>query len=259
MKKWQAAAISALVLLGASPSAFAQRARPRFEPTDLDLQEKGTASIDLQLGPMKGDDDVRLFAPDVEMTLSVSSNAELEVDGTFGLNHLESAEFLDNTLVAMRVGLLDLRDAPKSPNAWAAGVQVGPRLPTLPGSRGIGVEALSIVGRTAGRMHVFLQGGLLVDCAQLVAPGVRGARPRAFELGLDVDVDLDERDAWSAKAQLGGALFRAPDDSQLHLVIGPSYKVVPSIELSAVALLGFLKGSDRLGALLGVATRFRAF
>ncbi len=259
MTRQLAVALSLAVglVLGGGRDAAAQRSRPRFEPDDLDLHANGEAEIDLQVGPMKGDDYVRGFAPDFELSLGIATNAQLEIDGTFGIDHDGATAFLDNTLAALRVGVVDVHDQPKSKNAWAGGVQVGTRLPTLPGARGIGVEALTIVGRTQGKLHLFLESGLLVDCAQLGDAGTRTVRPTAIELGVDVDVDLDDRDVWSVKGELGGARFFTPDDPQIHLVAGPALKITPEVELSAVALLGFLKGSDRLGVLLGASTRFK--
>ena len=259
--RWPFALFGALTagLLLIGTDAAAQRSRVRFEPDDLDLHLGGEAEIDLQVGAMKGDDYVRGFAPDFELSLGIATNAQLEIDGTFGIDGDGSSAFLDNTLVAVRVGVVDVHDQPMSKDAWAAGVQVGTRLPTLPGSRGIGVEALTIVGRTQGRLHIFFASGVLVDCAQLDAFGAGTSRPTGIELGVDVDVDLDERDRWSMKAELSVARFFTPDDPQIHLVAGPAVKVTPSVELSAVALLGFLQGSDRLGVLVGASTRFKTF
>jgi len=254
-------AVTAVVagLLAVGRDAAAQRSRPRFEPDDLDLHQGGEAEIDLQVGPMKGDDYVRGFAPDVELSLGIATNAELEVAGTFGIDHDGAATFLDNTLVALRVGIVDAHDTPGSRDAWAGGAQVGTRLPTLRGARGIGVEALTIVGRTQGKVRLFLQSGVLVDCAQRDDAGARTSRPTAVELGVDLDIDLDARDVWSLKGELGGARFFSPDDPQLHLVAGPAVKVTKGLELSAVALVGLLEGSDRLGILLGASTRFKTF
>src|SRR5207253_3187802 len=100
-------------------------------------------------------------------------------------------------------------------SAWAAGVQAGPRLPTALGARGLGVETLAIAGRTAGRLHLFVQGGTLLDPFQS-APGVRAARPFGIEAGVDLDLDLDDAGRWSLKAELGGVKFFSPDRSQLH-------------------------------------------
>ncbi|MDB4946270.1 MAG: hypothetical protein JWP97_5804 [Labilithrix sp.] len=255
---WRAAAIVGLSLVG-ERTASAQHARPRFEPTDLDLHSKGAAEIDLQAGVMKGDHYARAFAPDFELSVGIASHAELEIDGTFGFEHFATPQFLDNTLIALRIGLVDFHDKPGTENAWAAGLQVGPRLPTLAGARGVGLEALGIVGRSQGKMHLFAQGGVLVDSTQRDESGSLEPRPEAIEGGLDLDLDLGETDTWSLKAELAGALYVSADDPQLQATLGPAYKVSDALELSAIGFAGFLKGGDRLGLLLGVATRFRAF
>lgn len=238
--------------------AAAQRTRRRFEPTDLDLQGPGIVEVDTQLGVISGEDGVRRYVPDFEASVGISTSVELEVDGSFGLDSASKPQFLDNTLLALRLAILDVRDSPESKSAWAAGVQVGPRLPTALGTHGLGVEAIAIAGRTAGKMHLYLQGGTLLDPLQYT-PGVRAMRPFGIEGGLDLDLDLDDHDRWSVKGELGGVKFLSQDRSQLHVTAGPAVRVVPWLELSLVGVLGFLPGGDHYGALLGAATRFGVF
>jgi hypothetical protein len=245
-------------LLLASSAARAQRARHRFEPTDLRLVDQGTSEIDVQAGVVTGDELSRVYAPDFEASLGISSHAEIEVDGAFGLDDYKTPHFADNTLIALRVAVLDLRDAAASSGGWSAGFQGGPRLPSLPGARGLGFEALAIAGRSAGRVHIFAQGGTLIDSAMPDDAG-RLVRPVGLEGGLDLDLDLDDVETWSLKAELGGVKFLSPDRSQLHATVGPSLWVTSTLEASAVAVVGILPGGDRLGLLLGAAAHFRAF
>jgi hypothetical protein len=255
--KLAATVAAALAVIACSFEASAQHVRRRFEPTDINLQPAGVAEIDLQGGLVRGDDGTRAFAPDFEATIGISPQAELDIDGAFGFDH-GTFEPLDNTLVALRVGVLDARDTPTSESAWAAGVQAGPRLPTLPGARGLGMEALAIVGRTDGPMHLFFQVGTLLDPFQPNGSGPP-VRPFGIEGGVDLDLDLDAREAWSLKAELGGVKFFSPHDSQLHATAGPAIHATKSLELSLVALVGLLPGGDRYGLLLGATSRFRAF
>jgi hypothetical protein len=245
-------------VLASADDAAAQRARRRFEPTDLDLRAPGTLEIDTQVGVIRGEDGTQAFIPDFEVSLGVTSQLELEIDGSYGLDPTASPRSLDNTLVAMRLAIVDDRDTPTSTSAWAAGVQVGPRLPTALGASGLGLEALAIGGRTAGRLHLFVQGGTIVDPLQSV-PGARSVRPVGIEAGVDLDLDLDDAGKWSLKAELGGVKFFSPDASQLHLTAGPALQVVPWLELSLVGVQGFLRGGDHYGALLGATTRFNVF
>ena len=250
--------MATLLVLFSAKDAAAQRARRRFEPTDLRMQEAGIAEIDLQVGVLQGEDGARTSAPDFEASLGITPQVELEIDGTFGLDASAKPQFLDNTLLSLRLAIVDVRDARDSASGWAAGVQAGPRLPTALGTRGLGVEALAIVGRTTGGLHLFVQGGTLLDPLE-AGPGARAVRPFGVEAGVDLELDLDERERWSLTGELGGVKFLSSHRSQLHLTAGPTLRVAPWLELSVVGVLGFLAGGDRYGALLGATTRFRVF
>ena len=223
------------------------------------LQPAGVAEINLQGGPVTGEDGKRLFAPDFETSIGIGSHIELEVDGTFGLDDYTDPIFLDNTLVAVRVEMFDEPDEPGSKSAWSGGIQAGPRLPTLPGRRRLGFEGLAIVGRSTGSMHVFFQVGSIVDPLEPV-PGRTGlVRPVGIEGGISLDLDLDEAGVWSITGELGAIKYLSPQLDQLHIAGGPQLKVTPWLDVSLVGLVGVLPGGDRLGLLLGGDARFKAF
>ncbi|MDB4933950.1 MAG: hypothetical protein JWP87_922 [Labilithrix sp.] len=260
MNRRRAAALAAFAIVLACPGhANAQRTRRRFEPTDLRLQPAGVAELDLQAGVVTGEDGQRAFVPDFEASLGITPHVELEVDGAFGLDRLVTPELLDNTLVALRLAVIDEPDAPESSSKWSGGVQAGPRLPTLPSTHGMGFEALAIAGRSTERIHVFVQAGTLVDPAEPVRGRRSLVRPFGIEAGLDLDLDLDDRDVWSVTGELGGIHYLSPQRDQLHAAFGPSAQVSSSLELSLVGLVGILPGGDRLGLLLGANSRFRMF
>ncbi len=250
--------IVAFLLTVAHPAA-AQRPRRRFEPTDLRLQPAGVAEVDLQGGVVTGEDGQRAFVPDFEASLGISSHVELELDGTFGLDPLAKPMFLDNTLLAVRIGIVDEPDAPGSTSSWSGGVQAGPRLPTLAQTHGLGLEALAIVGRTAGGMHLFAQFGSLIDPAEPVAGYRRPVHPFGIEGGFDLDLDLDQHDTWSLSAELGGIKYFSPHRDQIHVATGPAVRVSKWLELSLVGFVGLLSGGDRLGVFVGANTRFNVF
>jgi len=258
MKK--SVAVVVVVALLVAKDAEAQRVRRRFEPTDLRLTPTGVAEIDLQAGYLRSDQGhSRVFAPDVEASIGVSERVELEVDTTYGF-HDGEADFLDDTWASLRLGIVDDRREGESQAdaAWAAGAQAGPRIPTTSLSKSIGFEGIFIAGRNVGPAHVFGQIGGLVDPFDLAfAP--RRVRPVAIEGGLDLDLDLDQVDAWSLHAELGGARYFSPHPDQIHASAGPSYRVVPWLEVSVVGVAGLLPGADRWGVLFGMAPRFRAF
>jgi hypothetical protein len=255
-----AAALAALgIVLGSSVAARAAQGRRRFEPTDLRLQPAGVAELDLQVGPVSGEDGRRLFAPDFETSIGIGSHIELEVDGTFGLDDYTTPIFLDNTLVAVRVEVLDEPDGPDSNSAWSAGFQAGPRLPTLPDRTRIGFEELLIVGRNTGRMHVFFQAGTIVDPLEPVPGRAQKARPVGIEGGIAADLDLDEKGVWSLTGELGAIKYLSPQLDQCHVAGGPQLQVTPWLDVSIVGRVGVLTGGDRLGLFLGADARFKAF
>ena len=81
----RAAATGVVVVLGAlglARPAHAAKARPLFEPTDLELQETGFLEVDAQLGMMRSaDGPARAVIPNYEVNLGVLPNLELDVDG----------------------------------------------------------------------------------------------------------------------------------------------------------------------------------
>lgn len=253
-----AALFAGAIIVGSSGAAQAE-GRRRFEPTDLRLQPAGVAEIDLQGGPVAGEDGKRAFVPDFETSLGIGSHIELEIDGTFGLDDYTDPIFLDNTLIAVRVAMFDEPDEPGSTSAWSGGFQAGPRLPTLPGRRLLGFEGLAIVGRSTGRMHVFFEAGTILDPLEPVPGRARLGRPFGLEGGIDFDLDLDERGTWSVIAELGAIKYLSPQLDQLHLAAGPQLKVTPWLDVSLVGLVGALPGGDRLGLFLGADTRFKVF
>lgn len=250
------AVVAAAATLTHARDASAQ-ARHRFEPTDLRIQQPGIAEVDLQGGISSDGDRTRVYAPDFEASVGISSHAEIEIDGALGFERDSSPELVDNTLVALRVAIFEIPDAPHSRSAWSGGVQAGPRLPTLRHARGLGIEALAIIGRSGERLHVFIQAGTLVDPANS-SPTTR-SRPTGVEGGIDLDLDLDAREVWSLKSELGGVKFFSAHPDQLHLTGGPAVWALPWLELSLVGIVGLLPGGDRFGMLFGGASRFRAF
>jgi hypothetical protein len=249
-----AALILFLAACLAPRAAEAQRARGRFEPTDLDLTGAGVVEIDLQAGYVKADDGHRIVAPDVEASLGIAKNAEIEIDTTYGVEDVP--HFVDQTWVSLRLGIWDSRH-PNGDVAWAAGIQAGPKLPTLSQSRGLGWESLAIVGGNTERLHVYGQIGLLLDPVDLSI--AQHTRPAGVEGGFDVEVDLDDVDRWSLRGELGAVRFVSPHPDQIHATGGCALRVVPWLEVSVIGLVGFLPGGDRYGALLGVAPRFSVF
>lgn len=235
----------AAVLLLASAVAHAKK-HPRFEPTDLELEDPGTTELDLQVGPVQGPDASRIVVPDFELDLGILPNVELGLDGAFAIEGGHAAP--DNLWASVKLGLWDARDA--DGDAWAIGVQAGPKLPVANDAHGVGVEGLVLVGRMLGRVHLVGQIGGLVDPRTATMP-----RPYGVEGGIDLDLDLDDHDHWSLLGELGGLWYGSPDASQLSATLGIQYSPNQWLDLSVVALAGFLAGSDPYGLLVGVSPK----
>jgi len=235
-------------------SAVVQAARhPRFEPTDLEFADSGTLGFDLQVGLVRGPDASRIVVPDFELNVGLLSWLELDVDGALGIEgHRPGPAFFDhasrdNLWLSAKLGLWDSRD-PVTHHAWAFGIQAGPKIPIATDTEGLGFEALMLFGRAQGSQHLVAQVGALVDPFVGATP-----RPWGIEGGVDLEVLLDGRERWSLLGEIGAIVYGSSDDSQLVATAGIQYSATPMFDVSLVALIGVLEGSDRYGLLLGVS------
>jgi hypothetical protein len=222
--------------------------RRHFEPDDLELEQPGILDFDLQAGPVLGSSASgnHVLMPDFEIGLGLTRNVELDVSGTFTLDRENGQRHVtgDALWIAAKLGLFDTRDA--QGNAWAFGVELGPRLPTLDAA-GIGYGALGLLGFTHQGLALVLNAGSLLD------PGASlGAeRPTALVLGLDLNVELDPR--WSLQSELGFAHYLSSDSDELAFTLGATYAVCRRLDVSLTALSGFLPNTDHAGLLFGVS------
>jgi hypothetical protein len=237
-----------------SASAAARSRRPRFEPTDLDLEDVGTAEFDLQAGPTLGSGDTgnRFVVPDLEFDLGLTSNVEIDVEGSFAIDHFDGPHpRLDGEALwtAVKLGVFDSRDE-RGKHTLAGGLQLGPRLPTI-GTRGIGYAGLALLGLGVDRTHLVANLGAIVDPGEHITSG----QAKSLVAGLDLDLDLDARGTWSFVAEAGGAYYVSPDPNEIALTAGVAYDVTPMLELSTILLAGLLPGGDRAAILFGVTPK----
>ncbi len=243
-----------LALLLSSTSALARPIRARFEPTDLELERPGVLDLDFQLGYLWGAQP-RLVLPDFEFDLGISRRFELDVDGTYAIDPRtpEAPSVPDNLWLSGKIGVFEARLA-----RWAllaGGLQLGPRLPVAHGAQGVGVDALVLIGLVLPRTHLVLNVGGYVDPSQPLDDPSSRARPIGVQVGLDCDVDLTTDGKWGFHASLGGVAAIAVDPSQLVLAAGVVFSPTSSLDLSLLALAGFLPGADRVGGLVGVSPK----
>jgi len=123
-------------------------ARFRFEPTDLRLEPKGVAELDLQIGVTHGEGAAanRVILPDFEFDLGLTRNVEINIDGAFGFDRYDqgSRRYVGEALwTGVKLGLAEIRNDART-RSFAVGMQLGPRFPTIGDTRGIGYGALAL-------------------------------------------------------------------------------------------------------------------
>jgi hypothetical protein len=252
--RWALAPAVALVVLVVAARA-AHAARPRFEPTDLELEEPGTLDLDLQLGPADGQSAWRLVVPDFELDLGILPELELDLDGAWAWEGGASSDLFDHTSpdnlwLSVKLGLGDWRSEDEK-SVWALGLQIGPKLPSAPGTSGVGVEGLVLLGRYVDRTHLVLNVGGFVD------PDAGMGRPRAVEGGLDLDLDLDADGTFSLSGELGGTYYFSSDPHEASATAGITWAATPMLDLSVVALVGLASGSDHFAVFFGISPKFK--
>ena len=237
--------------------AQARAIRPIFEPTDLEMEEAGVVEVDLQFGAIRSQGPWRVIVPDFELDLGLLRWLELDLDGAYAIEGPSSGPFSfdhaapDSLWPSLKLGLLDWHDD-DADQAWALGSQFGPKIPVAPGSRGIGVEGLVLVGFVFGPLHTVLNMGGFVD----PSPDATSGRPIGIEAGLDLEFELGTSHHYSLIGEFSGVRFVSDDPHQLLATAGLKWAALSTLDLSIIGLWGFLAGSDRYGVLLGISPKF---
>jgi hypothetical protein len=238
-------------------SSTGEGARPFFEPTDLKMEAPGSFQADLQVGMVRGRGPWRVVVPDAELNLGLLRFLEGDLDGAYAIEGPPEGTFRldhaapDSLWLSLKAGLLAHHG--EDGTAWAMGMQVGPKLPVARHARGVGAEALWLVGITVGQTQFVVNAGWFDD----PYPSRAGHRPIAAEVGLDLEHELDQR--FSLKGAVSWVEFLSHDPHQLATTFGPAWHPHPDLELSLVGLVGYFAGGDRYGLLLGAAPRIHLF
>jgi len=264
---WVRGALVVGLFVAGGRRAGAQRGlRPFFEPTDLELEETGVTEIDLQFGAIRSRSPGpwRAVVPDLELDVGLLRWLEFDVDAAYAIEGPETGPFSfdhsapDNLWVSAKIGIADWGDDGKQSgwaDAWSLGAQVGPKIPVAPGSHGVGVEALVLVGYAFKHTHLVLNLGGFYD----PHPDADTPRPTAVEAGLDINRDLDAEGHFALIGELSGVRFFSDDPRQLAATAGLQWQPSDYLQLSVSGLWGFLAGGDRYGVLLGISPKFRFY
>jgi hypothetical protein len=256
----QALVVGAVWVAGQPRAVHAAHIRPLFEPTDLELEKPGIVELDLQLGAILSQGPWRVVVPDFELDVGLLPYLELDLDGAYAVEGPSTGPFSfdhnapDSLWPSLKLGLLDWHDEPAD-QAWALGVQIGPKIPIAVGSHGVGIEGLMLVGFMLGSLHSVLNLGGFVD----PSPDATSGRPFGLESGVDVEFELGQSNRYSLIGEFSGVRFFSDDPHQLLATAGFKWTPVPWLELSAIGLWGFLAGSDRYGVLFGFSPKGRLF
>jgi hypothetical protein len=247
-------------MFAASPAWARRGIRPLFEPTDLELEKTGVVDIDVQVGAVRSQGPWRVVVPDFEVDVGILPNLELDIDGAYAIEGPPEGPFSfdhaapDSLWVGAKIGIFDWSDD-DAKSSWAMGLQIGPKVPVSRGSHGVGGEALLLIGHAFNRTHLVLNAGAFAD----PFPDPTSKRPIGVELGLDLDQDLDKAGRFSLTGEVSGVRFVSSDPPQLLATTGITFSATESLDLSVVVLVGFLEGSDRYGALLGISPKIHFF
>jgi len=228
--------------------------RPFFEPTDLEMNQPGELDVALQYGVARSQDAWRVVAPDVELDFGLTKRFELDLDWTFageapGNGRSSWHPAPDNLWPSLKAGLCG--EASMCP----IGLQLGPKIAVAPGARGIGVEGLLLVSLGWPGMgdgsHLVLNLGGLIDPRDAGS----GNHPAGVEGGLDLNLRLGHSD-FSLTSELAVVHFRSVEDAdQLHATAGVTWTVYDKLDVSVVALKGFLSGGDQDAIMVGITPK----
>ncbi|MDB4966505.1 MAG: hypothetical protein JWN44_2194 [Myxococcales bacterium] len=248
MSRASAAVLATLMTLPLAASA--RPLRPRFEPSDMELEEPGVVEVDLQMGVIQSRGPYRVVAPDLEIDVGIWENLELDLDWTYAIEQPFDHSVQDNVWLALKVGLLDVHDVARR-SSWALGLQFGPRLGAAPGASGAGFEALALLAREMHRLHLVFNAGGIIE------PRLHDGnyRPLGFEAGLDGVLDLDDGGVLALTAAFAAVHFVSIDPDQIVVAAGLSWSPRPWLSLSVTGLVGFLDGGDRVGILVGYSQK----
>lgn len=254
--KWHKICATACAVLLAQLAALpidARGRRPVFDPEDLDMQDSGIVQVNMLAGVQSDSGGFRAIAPDWELNCAVTDRLELGVDGAIsvvfpdGLGAARQPVQADNIWLSAKHLIIDIERGAQR-NAWAIGLQHGPRLPFAPDTYGLGYQALGLVARNVDNIRVVFNLGVFAD------PKVTGLqdRPMGVLTGLDATLVLDAARRWELDPDLSFGRYSDGTNeatAALLLQFSPSARLDLGLQVSG----GWLAGGPAWGASMVVA------
>jgi len=229
-----------------------------FEPTDLEFEDPGVTELDMQFGPVRGQNSYRISMADFEFDLGLTETVELDLDGEFAVGGPGDGSFTinqlaqDNLWSSLKIGLGTFEDKTEE-RELALGLQLGPIWPIAPQAQGVGVEGLALIGLRVQENYFALNlGGVNQPTG---GPGQ--GKPAGFLAGINIEMALDEKGVWAALAQASGVEYWTSDPDQITTEIGIQWSPYDNLDLSIVGLRGWLRGGDQWGILFGISPKFK--
>jgi hypothetical protein len=249
-----------MVVSVAASGAEARRHRPRFEPTNLDLNPVGVIDADVESGFIHDGQGDQLMLADVELDVGILPRVEFDLDTSLWTSSVGLGTFqpgpaqFDNVWAGLKIGLVT-GGRPGAPGAWGVGVQLGPRIALAPDAQGLGAEVLVIVEWTRRWGTVSLNVGGFSEPRQAGLHEVS----RALVGAVDLAIPLGRSDVWTLTAEGFGVLNELTAQRELGASVGIACACSTHLGASLTALGGWIGDGPALGVLLGLSPQVRAW
>ncbi len=237
--------LAGLLLLPVSSEAARRRAT--FFPKDLDMEEAGDAELDTRVGILRTGDASNIVVPDFALDLGISRRLELDLDAQAGMD-LATGQWLAQDQLWIS-GKHMIWDQHGKTEAWAFGVQQGPRFAVMPNTWGFGYQALAMTSIRALHWQGVVSLGGFIDPQDVNT----FHRPVGALAGLDWSFDLN--DDWDIAPSLA---FTLHGEGNVDAVATVDLELdVGKWGSTRVGVMGGWQDSGRVvGLELGYAPRF---
>ena len=149
------------VMVPSTVQALTRHHRPTWYPEDMDLQKPGEVELNLRSAWLATRTGQSVVLPDVELDVGVDRQLELGIDAQAGwATGSDGWAPLDQIWLSVKHLLVDHHGKGRS---WALGLQHGPRVGVLGGSRLLGYQALAMGAIDTRTTHWVVSVGGFVD------------------------------------------------------------------------------------------------